>query len=324
MTLQAIYDLAVKLAIEHDPRGQTIARDEMRRYKAEYEKLPNEEKPYYDKEYFKNPYSDSRILHAPSANHKVKKMFAGIDCDEAELLLADRLGDIDLVVSHHTQGTALADLPAVMGLQVEIMHQAGVPVHVAENLLTSRIAEVNRGVLPVNDHKAVDIARLLNMGYMNTHTLTDNLVATFFNSLLKKKEKDLRYVGDVMDLLMSIPEYQIAKHQKSGPSIYVGNPKRRAGRIAATEMTGGTNGAKEMFEELSRAGVGTIIGMHMREDPRKIAEQHHLNVIIAGHISSDSLGMNLMLDEIEQRGVEVVPVGGLIRVKRFKQKASKK
>ena len=41
MTLQAIYDLAVKLAIEHDPRGQTIARDEMRRYKAEYEKLPN-------------------------------------------------------------------------------------------------------------------------------------------------------------------------------------------------------------------------------------------------------------------------------------------
>jgi len=82
-------------------------------------------------------------------------------------------------------------------------------------------------------------------------------------------------------------------------------------------MTGGTNGAKEMFIELSRAGVGTVIGMHMREEHRKLAEEHHLNVVIAGHISSDSVGMNLMLDAIEQKGVEVIPVGGLIRVKRY-------
>jgi polysaccharide deacetylase 2 family uncharacterized protein YibQ len=48
------------------------------------------------------------------------------------------------------------------------------------------------------------------------------------------------------------------------------------------------------------------------------------HVVIAGHISSDSLGMNLMLDEFEKRGVEVVPVGGLIRVKRFTAKRGKK
>lgn len=324
MTLQAIYDLALKLAIAADPRGKTVVNDELRRFKSDYEKLSDKDKVYFDKEYLKNPYSDSRILFAPSLNHKVKKVFAGIDTDEAELLLADRMGDIDLVIGHHPQGIALADLSEVMKVQVEIMHQAGVPVHIAENLLTSRIAEVNRGVLPINDHKAVDVARMLGIAYMSTHTFTDNMVATFFSDLIKKEAKKLRYVGDVMDLLMSIPEYQIAKQQKSGPSIYVGNPGRRAGRIAATEMTGGTNGAKEMFEQLSHAGVGTVIGMHMREDHRKIAEQHHMNVVIAGHISSDSLGMNLMLDAVEQRGVEIVPVGGLIRVKRFKQKAGKK
>ena len=40
--------------------------------------------------------------------------------------------------------------------------------------------------------------------------------------------------------------------------------------------------------------VGTVIGMHMREEHCKIAEQHHMNVVIAGHISSDSIGMNIL------------------------------
>jgi hypothetical protein len=55
----------------------------------------------------------------------------------------------------------------------------------------------------------------------------------------------------------------------------------------------------------------------MSEEHRKEAEKNHLNVIIAGHMSSDSLGMNLFLDEIEKQGIELVPSSGLIRVKRF-------
>ncbi|EKD79271.1 MAG: hypothetical protein ACD_41C00122G0007 [uncultured bacterium] len=320
MTVQSIYDLGLKMAIASDPRGKTVVRDELRRYKESYEKMSGEEKKYFDKEYFKNPYSDSRILNNPKPNQPIKRMFAGIDADEDELLLADRLGNIDLVMSHHPHGIALADLPEVMNVQVEIMHQAGVPVHVAENLLHTRMAEVNRGVLPINDHKTVDVARLLNMAYMSTHTFTDNMVASFFGDLIKKHQKKLYYVSDVLDLLMTIPEYQVAKQQKSGPCLYTGSPKRRCGRIVCTEMTGGTNGAKEMFAQLSHAGVGTVIGMHMKEDHRKVAEEHHLNVVIAGHISSDSIGMNLLLDAIEKKGVAVIPVGGLIRVKRYGQR----
>jgi hypothetical protein len=56
----------------------------------------------------------------------------------------------------------------------------------------------------------------------------------------------------------------------------------------------------------------------MSEEHKKEAEKYHLNVVIAGHMASDSLGMNLLLDEIEKKGVEVVAVSGLIRVKRFK------
>lgn len=324
LTVQQIYEIGLKQAIDSDPRGKKFVAAELARNKKQYEKLTPAEKPYYDTEYLTNPYSDSRILFSPSNKRPVKKLLAGIDADGDELLLADRLGDVDLVITHHPEGIALADLPEVMKVQVEIMHMAGVPIHVAENLLASRIAEVNRGVLPINDHKAVDIARLLGVSYMATHTFTDNLAAMFMDDLMAKNKKKIFYVGDILETLLTVPEYQQAKKLKSGPTIYVGSPNRIAGRIAATEFTGGTNGAKEMFEQLSRAGVGTVIGMHMREEHRKVAEQHHMNVVIAGHISSDSIGMNLFLDEVEKRGVEVVPVGGLLRVKRFKAKSNKK
>ena len=75
---------------------------------------------------------------------------------------------------------------------------------------------------------------------------------------------------------------------------------------------------KEMYEKISQAGIGTVIGMHMEEEHRKEAEKHHVNVVIAGHIASDSLGMNLFLDELERKRIKVLTCSGLIRVKRKK------
>ena len=71
-------------------------------------------------------------------------------------------------------------------------------------------------------------------------------------------------------------------------------------------MTGGTEGPKPIMEKLADRGVGTIVGMHMGQDLRKTAEDNHIHVIIAGHIFSDSLGVNLLLDELERHGVEIV------------------
>lgn len=322
MTVQQIFDLAITLGINNDPRGTAFVKRQLKKVNEDYTKLPKEKKQYFDKEYLTNPYSDTRILYTPSTNQEIKKVFAGIDCNESELLLADRLGDIDLVISHHPEGIALADLHTVMDLQIEMLERAGVPVHIAESLLEGRMAEVGRGILPINDQKSVDVARLLNIPFLNTHTVTDNMVTIFIEQELAKHKRTLDTVGDVMDMLMEIPEYQEATRLKSGPQIFLGSAKRRTGRIAVTEMTGGTNGSKEMFEQLSRAGVGTVIGMHMREDYKLEASKHHINVIIAGHMSSDSLGMNLFLDQIEKRGVEVVPVGGLIRVNRLTKKVT--
>jgi hypothetical protein len=54
----------------------------------------------------------------------------------------------------------------------------------------------------------------------------------------------------------------------------------------------------------------------MGEEHRKEAEKYHINVVIAGHMASDSLGMNLFLDALEADGIEIIPVSGLIRFNR--------
>ena len=83
-------------------------------------------------------------------------------------------------------------------------------------------------------------------------------------------------------------------------------------------MTGGTAGAEKAYEKLAQAGVGTVICMHMPDKHRSLAKEHNLNVIISGLMASDSLGMNLFLDELEKQGLSIIPCSGLIRISRVK------
>ena len=97
--------------------------------------------------------------------------------------------------------------------------------------------------------------------------------------------------------------------------IVAGSADRYAGKIFV-DMTGGTGGPKEYYRLLSEAGISTVLCMHAGKDVITEAKDCHLNVVIAGHMASDSLGVNLFLDQLEARGVEIVPLSGLIRVKR--------
>jgi putative NIF3 family GTP cyclohydrolase 1 type 2 len=179
--------------------------------------------------------------------------------------------------------------------------------------MSSRIAEVKRGILPLNHNRAVDAARILGLAFMSVHTAADNLVASYLQKLMDEKQPET--LGDVLKLLKEQPEYREAIKYKAGPTIVVGARERRAGKIMV-DMTGGTSGSEDAYAKLAQAGVGTLLVMHMGEKHRKEAEKNHINVIIAGHMASDSLGMNLFLDELEARGVEIIPCAGLLRFSR--------
>jgi len=194
----------------------------------------------------------------------------------------------------------------------------GVPINIAEGVQRERIGEVSRGVSASNHYRVIDMARLLNISYLNLHTPCDNLVAKFLKEKIDKARPE--YVSDVLKLLKEIPEYKEAIKLGAGPRLFAGEPNNRCGKIAVTEITGGTEGSPKIYEKMAAAGIGTVIAMHQSEEHKKEAAAAHINVVIAGHISSDSIGMNLFLDQLEKKGVKIIPCSGLIRVSRKKKK----
>lgn len=311
MFLKDIYQLAIDLGIKADLRGADRVHKNLAKLKEAYNQLNEEQRSEFDLEKLTNPYSDSRLLY--DNGREIRKILVGIDIDPQEIILAKQLG-YDTVISHHPEGEALADLGDVMHLQAEVLAQYGVPINVAQAITKERISEVARGVSPANHYRTVDAAKLLDINLVCLHTPCDNLAAKFLDDYLKTKEIEL--VGDLIKALKEIPEYQQAQKRKAGPKIFAGDKDNYAGRVALTEITGGTTNSKDIYEKIAQAGIGTIVGMHMSEENKKEAAKYHVNVVIAGHMSSDSLGVNLLLDEIEKRGVEVKPFSGLIRVKR--------
>ncbi len=306
----------IQMGIEADFRGEERIRKILEEKKKKYEKMSEREKADFDKEALENPYLDSRVYNV-AEDKEVKRVLTGIDIAPAELLIAEKLGNIDLVIAHHPIGKGLAHLAEVMDLQCDVLNYYGVPINIAEGLMKERISEVARGVNPINHQRTVDAARILGINLMNSHTPCDNLAAKFLKNFIDNKKPEK--VGDLIDVLKEIPEYQEAMKIGAGPKIFVGSPENRCGKIALTEITGGTEGSPKLYEKMAQVGIGTIVGMHISEEHKKEAEAAHLNVVIAGHMSSDSLGMNLFLDELEKRGIEIIPCSGLIRISRVEK-----
>ena len=316
MRIKEIYNLVINKGIEADFRGKEGIEKLLKRRKEKYEKLSAEERKEFDLESLKNPYSDSRILNI-ARDQEIKKVLVGIDIEPAEILLAKEVGNVDLVIAHHPLGKGLANLAEVMELQCDVLNQYGVPINIAEGLMKERIEEVARGINARNHQRTVDTAKILGFNLMCAHTVCDNLAAKFLKHKVEKEDNLMR-LEDLLDLLKQIPEYQEAIKIGAGPKIFVGDPERRCGKIAVTEITGGTEGSPKLYEKMANAGIGTVVGMHQSEEHRKEAEAANINVVIAGHMSSDSLGMNLFLDELEKKGIEIIPCSGLIRVSRIK------
>lgn len=317
MKLKEIYELAVKKGIENDPRGPKEIKRVLAKAQETYDDLKEDEKKEFDLEKINNPYSDSRILNG-DPEKDVKLILTGIDIEVGEILIADRLREkgrqVDLVLAHHPEGKALVKLHDVMHMQSEIMELFGVPINVAQGMMAPRINEVRRSLLPLNHNKAVDAAKLFDIPMMCVHTPADNLVTTYLQKQIDDKQPET--VGDVVKILKESPEYQEAAKIGAGPTIVVGDKERKAGKVFV-DMTGGTGGSEDAYAKLAIAGVGTIVEMHIGEKHRKEAEKNHINVIIAGHMASDSLGMNLLIDELAKQGVEVITCSGLTRFSRI-------
>jgi len=315
MKLKQLYDFVISYGIKNDPRGEKEVKLQLNRLKEKFDKLSEKEKKYFDTEKLTNPYNDTRILFG-EPDTEIKSILVGIDIEAPELLLAYLLNlnskKIDLVLTHHPEGKGYKDFYEVMGMQADILSKFGLPINIAEGILEPRMKEVQRKLMPLNHNRAVDVAGLLNIPFMSCHTPSDNCVATYLQNLFDEKKP--RFLGDIVDILLDIPEYDYAVKIGNGPHILIGSKDKKAGKIFV-DMTGGTEGSTEVFEKLAVAGVSTIVAMHLSEEHYKNAQKYYINVVIAGHIASDTLGLNLMLDAVEQKfgKLQITAVSGFKR-----------
>ena len=241
----------------------------------------------------------------------IKKVAIGVDMELAEMMLAEKLG-ADLVITHHPSGgSPRINLHKVMDNQINTMVKAGVPINKAQKVLQEKKGQVERGLHVSNYDRAVSAAKLLKMPFMGVHTPADILAETAVQNLLDEKLKDQpkATLKDVIEALETRVEYQktIAK-----PVVRVGSEKDYAGKVVVL-MAGGTGGGKDVIKSYFEAGVGTLVCMHMPEDVIKaVKEQNIGNIVVAGHMASDSVGINQFTDALEEKGIEIIRMSGLI------------
>ncbi|MDR2846339.1 MAG: hypothetical protein LBV63_03555 [Candidatus Methanoplasma sp.] len=319
MKVYDAYKLAIETGIKNDPRPKEEVNIVLNDAKEAYEKLPSDEKEYFDQERLWNPYADSRFSWGSDLAKKTeaKRLMWGIDIGTGEILLADRLKEkgqtISAVVAHHPVGVSKTPFPEVMWMQTDMFHDVGIPINITEGLIRGRMEEVSRNVLGSNYNQPVDAARLLDVLMFNIHSPADNMVQNYLEALFDKEQP--KYLEDIVKILMKEPEFQQAAKYNDPPKIIVGGKKNRCGKIIA-KMTGGTSGPREIYEKLADVGVGTVVGMHFPESHIDEAKKHNINMVISGHMASDSLGINRICDVWEKKGLDVFGCSGFTRFSR--------
>ena len=239
---------------------------------------------------------------------EIKRILFGIDAGVPELLLARQLR-CDAVVAHHPQGSsAILGFYKVFERHIEQMVEAGVPETDAEQAVRKK-----RDSLEVENHArnydhAVSVARLMKMPYMNIHAPLDEIGRQQMSMKVKVATdgKPKATVGDVVSSLRKLPEFRNAETEIM---IGLGKSSNKAGK-AVVSHAAGTNGGYEVAKTYFKHEVGTLIYIHVSSsDLDRLRADGVGNLIVTGHIASDSVGINPFLSELEDRKIEVVRVG---------------
>ena len=243
----------------------------------------------------------------------LRRVMMGVDIGAAELLLARELG-VDGVIAHHPAGgAATLRFPKVLGRQVELMVEAGVPVEEARNVVQPAIARGMLRAQTANFDHTPSVARLLGMPFLNVHLPLDEVGRRIMVGAIKRQAESLGReptVADVVDALSAIPEIRDAP---TGVMVPVGRLDRPAGRVAVIHGAG-TNGGFPVAQALAGAGVRTVVYIHVapeEADRLRALNLDDFSLVVSGHIASDLIGINLFVTELERRGVEVVRMSGL-------------
>lgn len=253
--------------------------------------------------------ADSQVyVEAPG---DVRRVLFGVDIEVGEILYARDAG-YDAVIAHHPAGDrARLDFERVVYRQVDQMMAEGIPREVAEAAVEERLGPLRRGVHMANLDRVVGTARLIGLPFCNIHLACDLIGRAAIVDLLRRHDGAGATVTEALGWFSELPEMEAAM---TCPEAWVGDPAAPLGRWTVA-MAGGTNGGYPVFREYWRHGVDTIFAMHCAEDDlRRLRAEAGpgRNLVVTGHMATDSIGINRVIDGLEAQGVEVTRTSGIV------------
>jgi putative NIF3 family GTP cyclohydrolase 1 type 2 len=248
---------------------------------------------------FRNIPADSEI-HVKG--RRIRKVLVSIDVGVGELLLARNLG-CDAVIAHHPAGgRAKLEGYKVFNRHIDQLKEAGVPEDVAKEAIKPKLRVLELQHHPDNYDQVSSAAKKLRMPLLSIHSPCDEIGRRMIQQALEGLD-DNSTVKAVVSRIMRFQEFRKAK---SKIEVRLGSPKNKAGKIVISHAAY-TNGGYEIAKTYFQNGVSTLSYIHIAEaDLTKLANGPSSNLIVLGHIASDWLGINKLLNELEKKDVEPI------------------
>ena len=245
-------------------------------------------------------------IHVEGKN--ITRILFGIDAGVPELVLARQLG-CNGVISHHPQGgSAVIDFWKVFGHHVDQMVEAGVPRKKAEEAVRKKQSALEVEMHSRNFGHAVSVAEVLRMPYMSIHSPLDEIGRRRMRAKIRltTDSNPRATLRDVVMALEKLPEF---KNAQTKIQIRLGKASDRAGKVVVSHGAG-TNGGYEVAKTYFEHGVGTVIYIHISPADLELLRKDRVgNLIVTGHIASDSVGINPFISTLEEKGVSVTRIG---------------
>lgn len=246
--------------------------------------------------------ADSGVLVPGDLGRRV--LFA-IDVGVAELLLARVLGASGVIAHHPPGGLPCLRWHRVLWRHAEFLVRYGVPETEARAAVEELVREFAARDHTANYDHVPGAARALELPLVGIHTPLDELGRQRLAEVAEGLPSDAT-VEELVRELSALPEPSAAATEVE---IRAGTSENPIGKVAVLHGAG-TNGGYPVAACAFRHGIDTVVYIHCSEAAaRRLREEFpEKNLIVTGHIASDSLGINPFLTELEKRGLEVIPL----------------
>ena len=236
----------------------------------------------------------------------IKNVLFCLEAGVPELLLTKRL-NYDALIAHHPIGnSAIIEFHEVFKRHLQQLVIAGVPEKEAEKAVQKKLT-----ALEVHNHmrsyrQTVDAAKLLKIPCMNIHTPLDEVGRRIMANRIRAVTKSNATLDDVVQALRDLPEFRRAVTKIK---IRVGVTSSPAGKTVVSHGAG-TNGGYEIAKTYFKHGVSTVIYIHVDPvDLSRLRQDNLGNLIVTGHIASDSVGINPFIEKLEKNDIKVTRLG---------------